>query len=107
MQGFKTVAGGNKWSISDSKGLVSHLTSEGFGERDIFRGEPELVSRNQAGKLYKGKGAGAKRAALDEYFEQRQGPPAVVPDSDKRPALVSADKEFEDYKRPKGKTDNE
>lgn len=97
--GFKIVGGKGKRSVSDKKGLVEHLTKEGFGETDIFIGEPALVSPAQAEKLYIGKGSGVKKKALDQYFETSEGAPSVTLATDPRPPLDTAEKDFATYQR--------
>ena len=102
VEGFKIVAGQGKWGVTDRRGLVDHLTREGFGETDIFVGEPALVSLNQAKGLYSGKGSGVKREALQGFFEKKEGAPKVVLESDPRPATDAgeeAKKDFANYKR--------
>lgn len=99
VEGFKLVEGRGKWEVTDRKALVSHLTAEGFGETDIFVGEPTLVSFNQAKNLYSGKGSSAKREELEKFFERKPGPPVVVPDTDPREAFNAAEEDFADFKR--------
>ena len=99
VDGFKIVGGKGKRSVSDKKGLVEHLTKDGFGETDIFVGEPKLVSPAQAAKLYTGKGSGVKKKALDQFFETTEGAPSVALATDPRPTLDTAEKDFANYQR--------
>lgn len=100
--GFKLVAGKKQRSVADRAGLVAHLTKDGFEEKDIFVGEPTLVSPAQAEKLYKGKGSGAKKKELAQFFDEEDGPPQVAPEYDHRPEvdpLASAQRDFADFQK--------
>ncbi len=104
IEGFKQVAGQGRYHVTDKAGFVEHLVKEGFGETDIYVGEPALVSLNQAKGLYSGRGAGANRDALLPFFEKQPGPTRVVPVSDKRLAINTEEqskKDFEGFKREK------
>lgn len=97
--GFKIVEGQGSWQVQDRRGFVEHLASEGFGETDIFVGEPTLVSLNQAKQLYSGKGSGKKRERLAEFFRKEPGGPKVVLESDPREPMTTAEGDFANYKR--------
>ena len=97
VQGFKLVAGKRTRTVTDRAGLVTRLTEDGFGEQEIFVGEPELVSPHKAEKLYAGKGSGAKKKELEKYFQTEEGAPLVVPEHDPRPAVDLLDRARRDF----------
>ena len=90
--GFKLVAGRRpprKWS--DPETVVDQLSRAGYSDDQIY--DKKLISVGDAEKLL---GKAAFRAVLGEYSSQGEGAPTLVPESDKRPALNSAEAVFTD-----------
>lgn len=90
--GFKLVAGRRpprKWSDPDE--VVDQLSRAGYGDDNIY--EKKLLSVSDAEKLL---GKQAFRAILGKYAVQGDGAPTLVPESDKRIAIDSADAAFGD-----------
>lgn len=90
--GYKLVSGKRpprKWSNPD--GVVDQMSRAGYSDDQIY--EKKLISVGDAEKLL---GAQAFRAILGQYSAQGEGAPALVPETDKRPALNSAENAFAD-----------
>lgn len=86
--GYKAVAGRGKRVISDAEQVAKILEEQGYKPYK----EPEILPLTKLEKL-----TGKKKfnELCHEYIEQVEGKPVLVPESDPRPALMSAESVFE------------
>ncbi len=100
VEGFKVVAGRSSRSWSDRKKAKGLLETYGFGEGEIYVGDPTFVSPAQAEKLVKAsrshtKGqkdtAKERKAELAGCIEKTAGAATIAPEDDPRPAITSKD----------------
>lgn len=93
-KGYKVVEGRSVRKISDPDGMAARLATEGYTPKEIYRPQ-ELRTITELEALI-----GKKRfAALSEgYITKPQGKPALVPETDKRPALNTAVTDFNGIK---------
>lgn len=101
VDGWKVVEGRRtrSWNGDEGrKGAKKLLEGYGCDETEIFT-EPKMVSPAQAEKLehVKGKGSGARKAALAEHVHVADGPPVVAPEDDPRPAMNKQDLAKRDF----------
>lgn len=91
-EGYKLVAGRSARKISDPQAVTDVLTGNGFALSDIQK-PAELRGITDLEKL-----VGKKRFATlcAGYLTKPQGKPALVPESDKRPAYNAAADDFSD-----------
>ena len=90
--GFKLVAGRKpprKWTSEDA--VVDQLSRAGYSDDQIYK--KTLISVGDAEKLM---GKQAFRAVLGQFSTQGEGAPTLVPESDKRLAINSAEAAFAD-----------
>ena len=90
--GFKLVAGRKpprKWTSEDA--VVDQLSRAGYSDDQIYK--KTLISVGDAEKLL---GKQAFRAVLGQFSTQGEGAPTLVPESDKRLAINSAEAAFAD-----------
>ena len=88
--GYKVVEGRSNRRITDTAAVESVLTGNGYDADAILRPQ-ELRTITDLEKL-----VGKKQfaALCAEYIDKPQGKPALVPDSDKRPAFNAAAEDF-------------
>lgn len=91
-EGFKVVEGRSNRRIADAAGVAKALTGAGYEEESIYKPK-ELKTITELEKL-----TGRKLFAnlCARYVEKPQGKPALVPESDKRPAFNTAADDFKD-----------
>lgn len=89
--GWKLVEGRSNRRIADEVGLVNTLLQEGYEEQELYKPK-ELNNLTTLEKL-----VGAKKFSEigDPYLIKPTGAPTLVVESDKRPALYSAEDDFE------------
>jgi hypothetical protein len=90
--GWKLVSGRRppaKWADNDA--VIDQMARAGYTENQIY--EKKLISVAEAKKLM---GAPAFRALLGQFSVQGDGAPTLVPTSDKRLAINSAENAFAD-----------
>lgn len=108
--GRKVVEGkrSRDWDGDEGKKAArDYFMREGFGETDIYVGEPSFVSPAQGEKLFKGRGSGAKKKELGEFIKSFPGAPTVVPESDSRPALNRKGQARKEFEEPPGDGDGD
>ena len=88
--GYKLVEGRSVRKIADADAMLKALTDSGCKEEDVMRA-PELRTLTDLEKL-----VGKKKLADigGELIVKPAGKPTLVPESDKRPALNSAEEDF-------------
>lgn len=88
--GYKLVEGRSVRKIADTDAMLKALTDSGCKEEDVMRA-PELRTLTDLEKL-----VGKKKLADigGELIVKPAGKPTLVPESDKRPALNSAEEDF-------------
>lgn len=91
--GFKLVAGRSNRKITDDEGLAMLLELEGFDEADIMK--PRALQ--SIGALEKVVGKQKFSELAEDFIIKPEGKPALVPVSDKRPALNSLDSAISDF----------
>lgn len=89
-RGWKVVEGRSIRRVTDQKAVAATLCAAGYGE-DAYMKPRELRTITDLEKL-----VGRKRFGelCGSWLEKPQGKPALVPESDKRPALNSAREDF-------------
>jgi hypothetical protein len=92
--GFKVVEGRSVRQISDPVAAMQTLEDAGFDEASYIRPK-ELKTISDLEKLLKKKGF---QELLGKYVVKPQGKPALVEESDPRPAMNSASSAAEDFK---------
>ena len=104
--GLKVVDGKSSRDWSDRKKAKGFLEQWGFGEREIYPGEPKFVSPKQAEDLVKARRVdtvGAKKVAKDRKVEltkiitKTPGAPTIAHESDPRPAVSTGDLARRDF----------
>ena len=93
--GYKLVEGTSRRTITDPEAAAKALLDNGYKEEDIFKPR-ELEGITNLQKVL-----GKKDVAeyLEAYIDKPEGKPTLVPESDKRPAINTAEtmaSEFED-----------
>ena len=88
--GYKLVEGRSTRKIADADAMLKALTDSGCKEEDVMRA-PELRTLTDLEKI-----VGKKKLADigGELIVKPAGKPTLVPESDKRPALNSAEEDF-------------
>lgn len=88
--GYKLVEGRSVRKIADTDAMLKALTDSGYKEDDVMRA-PELRTLTDLEKI-----VGKKKLADigGELIVKPAGKPTLVPESDKRPALNSAEEDF-------------
>ena len=91
IKGWKLVEGRSNRKISDEGKLIVAMTQAGWGEDEIFKPK-ELQTLTNLEKL-----VGKKRFAEEfgDLVYKPEGKATLVPESDKRPELGTAENEFE------------
>lgn len=92
--GFKVVEGRSVRQISDQVAAMQTLEDAGFDEASYIRPK-ELKTISDLEKLLKKKGF---KELLSKYVVKPQGKPALVRESDPRPAIGSVNGAMEDFK---------
>ena len=92
-KGYKVVAGRSNRKYTDEGAVAEKLESEGYKHSDIF--EEKLLRITQMEKFL-----GKKKTAelIGDFIEKPAGKPTLVPESDKRPAINSAENAAKDFK---------
>lgn len=92
-KGYKVVAGRSNRKYTDEGAVAEKLLASGYEHDDIF--EEKLLRITQMEKLL-----GKKKTAelIGDLIEKPAGKPTLVPESDKRPAMNSADEAAKDFK---------
>ena len=93
--GYKLVEGTSRRTITDPDAAAQTLLDNGYKEEDIFKPR-ELEGITNLQKVLGKKGVSEY---LEAYIDKPEGKPTLVPDSDKRPAINTAEamaKEFDD-----------
>ena len=90
--GFKVVAGRSLRTIKDTAAAMLVLQRAGFDEATYCKPK-ELKTITDLEKLLKKKGF---QELLGDFVVKPQGKPTLVPESDPRPELSSADMDFKD-----------
>lgn len=93
--GYKLVEGTSRRTITDPDAAAQTLLDNGYKEEDIFKPR-ELEGITNLQKVLGKKGV---TEYLEAYIDKPEGKPALVPESDKRPAINTAEtmaNEFED-----------
>lgn len=93
--GYKLVEGTSRRTITDPDAAAQTLLDNGYREEDIFKPR-ELEGITNLQKVLGKKGV---TEYLEAYIDKPEGKPALVPESDKRPAINTAEtmaNEFED-----------
>lgn len=91
--GYKIVDGKSSRSYPNVEGLVSTLVAAGFDKASLYK-EPELITIGSMEKLVGKKKFGELAAPFAVYSEPK---PALVPESDKRPAVTPSSKAEADF----------
>lgn len=91
--GYKVVEGRSNRKYTDEAAIAEKLESEGYQHSDIF--EEKLLRITQMEKFL-----GKKKTAelIGDFIEKPAGKPTLVPESDKRPAINSAESAAKDFK---------
>ena len=91
--GYKVVEGRSVRKYTDEAAIAEKLESEGYKHSDIF--EEKLLRITQMEKFL-----GKKKTAelIGDFIEKPAGKPTLVPESDKRPAINSAENAAKDFK---------
>lgn len=93
--GYKLVEGTSRRTITDPEAAAKALLDNGYKEEDIFKPR-ELEGITNLQKVLGKKGV---TEYLEAYIDKPEGKPALVPESDKRPAINTAEtmaNEFDD-----------
>lgn len=93
--GYKLVEGASRRTITDPEAAAKTLLDNGYKEEDIFKPR-ELEGITNLQKVLGKKGIAEY---LGAYIDKPEGKPTLVPDSDKRPAINTAEtmmNEFDD-----------
>lgn len=90
--GFKLVEGRSNRVISNETGLVKKLVSMGLKKKDMY-----VTSLLALGKLENLVGKQAFNESCKEFVTKPKGAPTLVPVSDKRPAIGSAEDAKADF----------
>lgn len=92
-KGYKVVAGRSNRKYTDEGAVAEKLLASGYEHDDIF--EEKLLRITQMEKLL-----GKKKTAelIGDLIEKPAGKPTLVPESDKRPAINSAEAAAKDFK---------
>lgn len=92
-KGYKVVAGRSNRKYTDEGAVAEKLLASGYEHDAIF--EEKLLRITQMEKLL-----GKKKTAelIGDLIEKPAGKPTLVPESDKRPAMNSADEAAKDFK---------
>ena len=93
--GYKLVEGTSRRTITDPDAAAQTLLDNGYKEEDIFKPR-ELEGITNLQKVLGKKGMSEY---LEAFIDKPEGKPALVPESDKRPAINTAEamaNEFED-----------
>lgn len=93
--GYKLVEGTSRRTITDPDAAAKTLLDNGYKEEDIFKPR-ELEGITNLQKILGKKGVAEY---LEAYIDEPEGKPTLVPESDKRPAINTAEtmaNEFDD-----------
>ena len=93
--GYKLVEGTSRRTITDPDAAAKTLLDNGYKEEDIFKPR-ELEGITNLQKVLGKKGVSEY---LEAYIDKPEGKPTLVPESDKRPAINTAEtiaNEFDD-----------
>lgn len=93
--GYKLVEGTSRRTITDPDAAAKTLLDNGYKEEDIFKPR-ELEGITNLQKVLGKKGV---TEYLEAYIDKPEGKPTLVPESDKRPAINTAEtmaNEFDD-----------
>lgn len=93
--GYKLVEGTSRRTITDPDAAAQTLLDNGYKEEDIFKPR-ELEGITNLQKVLGKKGV---TEYLEAYIDKPEGKPTLVPESDKRPAINTAEtmaNEFDD-----------
>ncbi|MFX1704565.1 DUF2800 domain-containing protein [Chitinophaga sp. CC14] len=91
--GYKLVEGRSNRKYSDEEKITEVLKQNGFGEDVIFKPQTLIGITDMESKI----GKKTFATLLNEFIIKPTGAPALVPESDKRPALNSAEAAVADF----------
>lgn len=89
-EGFKLVEGRSVRKYTNEADIIHTLHESGFDDAVIYQ-DPKIKTITN---LEKAIGKKTVAELIGEYIEKPQGKPTLVPESDKRPELNSADEDF-------------